>query len=99
MKAATCSCGKPVAQDVEHAHIDCQCDGWARFREGFGTQYFNDNMVLAVNRKDEDDYELCRYCGLIRDFPEYLVTCTECGKKFKGPRKYFPIDYECENCG
>lgn len=92
LKGVVCRCG---AGDC--SHVECKCNGYERFRDGIYLPY-PEEFVLAKNCEDEKRFPLCRYCGKIRDFPGLLVVCPECGTKFRGPRPYFPIDFECENC-
>ena len=49
---------------------------------------------------DKDGYSYCPYCIRIVGFTfgQQLVECPVCGKWFKGPRREFPIDYECVEC-
>jgi hypothetical protein len=89
-----CSCSGKSTHTKEHE--ECRCNGWVRFRNGFTAPYPQRN-VFVKNNKD-GPWELCRYCGKVRDFPKYLVTCPNCSTKFRGPRPYFPIDFECEKC-
>ena len=85
-------------QNHKTDHIECRCDGQFRFLRKMFCPY-PAFRVLAKNREDEEGYPLCRYCGKVRNFPRLLVTCPECGKRFKGPKPYFKIDYECDDCG
>lgn len=87
-----CKCGKDVSEE-DHGHIECRCSGYEKFREGFEVPHLDPEPPRMDGR-----WKICRYCGKIRDFPDYLVTCPNCGIKFKGPRPYFPVDYECEKC-
>src|SRR5689334_10457936 len=54
--------------------------------------------------RDSEGYPLCGWCGKIQRLPAtadgrtLLVTCPSCGLKFKGPKPWMKIDYECENC-
>ena len=91
-----CACSNTQEHTIEH--IECRCNGYELFRNSICDPPYPPERVFVKNCKD-GDWELCRYCGKIRDFPGYLVVCPECGVKFKGPRPYFPIDFECENCG
>lgn len=78
-------------------HEECLCNGWERFRDGIKLPY-PEHFILAKNNTDDKGFLLCRYCGKLHNSPGYLVECPECGKKFRGPRPHFPIDYECEDC-
>jgi len=47
-------------------------------------------------KQDEKGFRYCGYCQRIgRD---QLVKCPTCGKYFRGPKPFFPVDFECENC-
>lgn len=46
---------------------------------------------------DKDGFWYCGYCQRIGR--EQLVQCPECNLYFKGPKRYFPIEYQCINCG
>ena len=49
---------------------------------------------------DQDGYFYCSYCKkiLFRTFAQTLVQCPDCKRYFKGPKRNFPIDYECVDC-
>lgn len=92
-----CACSNNQEHVVEHEV--CRCTGWDRFRDGMYAPHSNKGCFPA-NLVDERGFEHCRYCGKVRDLhPTYLVTCDTCSKRFCGPRPYFPIDFDCEDCG
>lgn len=92
LKGVVCRCNTD-----ECNHIECRCNGWDRYRDGIKLPY-PDTFILVKNCYDDKGFWLCRYCGKVSDFQGYLVICPNCDKKFKGPRPWFPVDYECENC-
>jgi hypothetical protein len=48
-------------------------------------------------KEDEDGFWYCGYCRRIGR--EQLVQCPNCKKFFRGPKPFFPVNYECEKCG
>lgn len=91
-----CLCSGTTTHKIEHE--ECRCTGWERFRDNRSAPYCDDG-VFPAQLVDERGFEHCRYCGKVSSFPGYLVECTTCGKLFRGPRPYFPIDYDCVKCG
>lgn len=45
---------------------------------------------------DQDGFWYCGFCKRI--MADQLVHCEDCGRWFKGPRRFFPINYECSDC-
>lgn len=45
---------------------------------------------------DEWRYLWCGHCKKI--LRNQLVQCPECDRYFRGPRRFFPADYECPEC-
>lgn len=90
-----CGCSNTSEHITEH--VECRCNGQRRFNAGMIARY-PEKFLYPANLIDEQDFFHCRFCGKIRSFPGYLVECPSCGKLFKGPRPYFPVDYECPEC-
>lgn len=46
---------------------------------------------------DQDWFPYCGFCRRIG--AESLVQCPSCSRFFKGPKRFFKIDYDCGDCG
>jgi hypothetical protein len=96
LSPVVCACSNSQEHKIEHE--ECRCTGWHRFREQMYAPYA-EKGIYPANLVDELGFEHCRYCGKVHNWKDYLVVCDTCGRKFRGPRPWFPIDYDCENCG
>lgn len=93
-----CACSN--SQQHETDHVECQCDGWYRLREGLTTKYpeFYTNAWHCLVVIGRYQWQLCRFCQKVMDFPRYLSVCPTCDKKFVGYRPFPKIEMECEQC-
>lgn len=92
-------------QTHSREHLECKCNGMYRFRQGMQAPFVYIPLPALV---DADGYDLCRYCGKVRH-PDnetlkkfaltQLTQCPDCGRWFKGFKRYIKFDYECEKCG
>jgi len=90
-----CACSNDIHHKVKHH--ECRCSGQFRLNQHMYAPYVEWGQ-FPKHLIDEKGFQHCRYCGKYRDFPDALVECTECGKKFPGPKPYFKVDFECPEC-